>query len=256
MLKTLLRPCLLAGLASLPAFAASKTVEGQRQPVLVELFTSEGCSSCPPADALLEKLDRDQPVSGAQIIVLSEHVDYWNQLGWKDPFSSPAVTARQVAYDRRFGLDGPYTPEMVVNGAVEFNGSDAGKAEEAIRAAAQQPRVAMRIEGGSPDGVVVLEVDALPEGKLRKANVFVVHALNSATSSVERGENSGRTIKHVAVAGEIRQVGHIGVKDHFEMRIPPPPSSSKTGDRLIAFVQEPGNGKILGAILYAIPRHD
>jgi len=135
---------LVLGVALGIAGAADRLPE-QRQAVLVELFTSEGCSSCPPADVLLERLERSQPVSGAQIVVLSEHVDYWNRIGWADPYSSPAFSARQEQYARHFRTQGPYTPQMVVDGRSEFVGSDARTAESAIRAATKHPKSTIHI---------------------------------------------------------------------------------------------------------------
>src|SRR5690349_8763413 len=116
-----------------------------RVPVVIELFTSEGCSSCPPADAVLMQLEKNQPVAGAEIIALSEHVDYWNYIGWSDPFSSEAFSARQQAYAPIFGNDGVYTPQMVVDGQAEFIGSNSGKAQTAIARAAKLPKAEVKI---------------------------------------------------------------------------------------------------------------
>src|ERR1700740_3008697 len=108
-----------------------------RTPVLIELFTSEGCSDCPPADALLEKLDRSQPLRNVEMVVLSEHVDYWDDIGWKDPFSSHEFSIRQSDYAHRFRLDGAYTPQMVVDGDAQFVGSDERRAIQVTENAAK-----------------------------------------------------------------------------------------------------------------------
>ena len=214
----------------------------RREAVLVELFTSEGCSSCPPADALLEKLDRGQPIPGTQIVVLSEHVDYWNHIGWADPYSSHAFSARQEQYARRFRTQGPYTPQMVVDGRSEFVGSDARTAESAIRSAAKHPKAAIRIseEGGS----AVIDVAPLPPGTARKAAVFAAYAIDSGTQDVARGENRGRRLHHVAIAKELKQIGTVDDRTEFKTKLP-----VESGARLIVFVQEFGNGPVWGTVM-------
>src|SRR5215467_15396569 len=169
-------------------------------PVLVELFTSEGCSSCPPADALLQKLERFQPISGAELVVLSEHVDYWNDIGWKDPYSSHEYSERQSAYAAQFGNGSIYTPQMVVDGRFEFVGSDEHRASQAIEEAAKAPKAPVHISLGSSDDkttVVHIQVGPLPSAaRNQSAGVFLGLADNSDESQVSRGENAGRMLQH------------------------------------------------------------
>ena len=139
--------CCLALAASSAASlqAASDSPQPPSPAVLVELFTSEGCSSCPPADRLLAALDRQQPVPGTTIVVLSEHVDYWDHAGWRDPFSSHQWTERQNDYGRQFGLDSVYTPQMVIDGSTQASGSDGRAVLSAIERSAKQPHIEIAI---------------------------------------------------------------------------------------------------------------
>ena len=141
--------------------AVATPAQARRAAVLVELFTSEGCSSCPPADDLLIQLDKEQPVPDAEIVAISEHVDYWNRLGWADPFSSAAFSERQNQYARAFGTNQIYTPQMVVDGRTAFIGSQEGKARREIAQAAQAPKAKVGLvkESARPhDDVISMHV--------------------------------------------------------------------------------------------------
>src|SRR6266851_780391 len=143
----MLRSALVLG--CLGALAWGGDGSSGRSPVIVELFTSEGCSSCPPADDLLARLQKSQPVPNAEIIALEEHVDYWNELGWADPFSSSRYRERQNDYARIFQVDSVYTPQMVVNGQAGFSGSDSEQAYAQIGGAAGHGPAAVRLSTGS-----------------------------------------------------------------------------------------------------------
>jgi len=244
---------LLTIVVALWMFASGPPSREAASPVLVELFTSEGCSSCPPADALLQQLDGTQPVTGAQLIVLSEHVDYWNRIGWTDPYSSHFFSERQSAYGNRFGLSSVYTPQMVVDGQTEFVGNDPRLASKAVEKALALPKVAVRISDISLDAAKMLQAhvdtDALPESlKVHKADVYLVVALNHAESQVLRGENSGRRLTHVGVVQSLTKIGSIESGKTFSqdvhMRL-----DSRTDPanlRIIAFIQQPGQRQVLG----------
>lgn len=218
-------------------------------PVLVELFTAEGCSSCPPADRLLATLDKLQPVKGAQIIAMSEHVDYWNDEGWVDRFSSPQFTRRQKDYVVRLKVKEPYTPEIVVDGSQECLGNDASKVENSIKEAARTPKLSVRITPGSrPQSVMVEEERG--NTAARGAEMYVAFADASAETDVQAGENHGQKLRHVAVVRSLRKLGKLGKNPEFRAEVP---VDGRSGERLIAFVQEPHEGKVLGAAMYRIP---
>jgi len=236
--------------ASIPA--GPSRADTPRSPVLVELFTSEGCSSCPPADALLERLDRSQPVSGADLIVLSEHVDYWNDIGWKDPYSSHEYSERQSAYAEQFGLRSIYTPQMVVDGHFEFVGSDERRATQAIESATKAKKVPVSISSSSSDEkttILHIEAGPLPSSiTAESAGIFLAIADNSDESHVSRGENAGRTLRHVGVLRNLIRIGSVDRSAGFSRDMKLDLNAKNPRNlRVAVFVQEADAGRVWGA---------
>ena len=238
--------CLVAGAAQAPA------------PVLIELFTSEGCSSCPPADAFLRQLDASQPIPGAHLIVLGEHVDYWDQQGWTDPFSSAALTERQRDYERALKVHEPFTPQFIVDGASEMRLSERQKIPQILKDAAAAPKIPVGIEAlgieslgvaaGSPSvvtGKIVVDGNA----ERRRSDVYVALALDHFESKVLRGENRGQSLSHVAVLLSIVKLGALapGQQLSRDFRVPLKAGVDPANVRVIGFVQESDYGKVVGA---------
>jgi hypothetical protein len=225
-------------------------------PILVELFTSEGCSSCPPADALLEKLDGAEPSPGAQLIVLSEHVDYWDHDGWKDPASSASITERQTSYVHALGLQTPYTPQMIVDGSIELHMDDPKQMIRVFQDDGAKPKSPVHIDTVSVDadnsGIVQAHIQADGTSDKRNADVYVAIALGRVESQVLHGENSGRHLTHVAVVQELTKVGKLQKGKSFDetVRMKLKPGTYAKNVRVVAFVQEPGPGTLLGAALW------
>ncbi|MEO5923824.1 MAG: DUF1223 domain-containing protein [Bryobacteraceae bacterium] len=224
----------------------------QRTPVLLELFTSEGCSSCPPADQVLQAFDRKQPIEGVDLIVLSEHVDYWDRLGWKDPFSSAQYTARQREYTEKYNLDGVYTPQLVVDGHFGVVGSDTRAASSAIQRAKKDRKIPIAISNAVRDGNRITAHVEIPAGEPGNRNstpvLFVAIADDRAETQVSRGENAGRTLGHVAVTRILTKVGSVDSATAYskDLVLSIPASARQTGSRVIVFLQDPKSGRILG----------
>jgi len=215
-----------------------------RVPVVVELFTSEGCSSCPPADALATRLGKEQPLPGVEIIVLGEHVDYWNYIGWTDRFSSAQWTARQQAYVRRMGLDSAYTPQIVVDGRTEFVGNDARHALAAIASQARQEKpaqVILRLDGST------LAADVASKEAL-DADVILAITEDNLQTVVGAGENGGRTLMHPAVVRILVPLGSMrGQSFKANRHLDLAHNWNRNELRATVFVQQKGQGAILGA---------
>jgi hypothetical protein len=235
-----------------PADAASAGLH----PILVELFTSEGCSSCPPADALLEKLDEHQPIPGAQLIVLSEHVTYWDHDGWKDPNSSAQLTDRQTDYEHELGRETPYTPQLIVDGTTEPRLTSPQQIEDALLKAKDASMIPVRIGDVEidPQNPTVLHahIDAGENPDKHNADVYVAVALAHVESQVSKGENSGKHLTHVDVVQELAKVGKLPKGKSFaqDVQLKLKPGTDPKNVRLVAFVQEAGPGKLLGVAMH------
>jgi hypothetical protein len=226
--------------------ASDTPANGKRVPVIVELFTSEGCSDCPPADALLRKLEQSQPVSNAEVIVLGEHVDYWNYIGWTDRFSSSKFTDRQRRYVSDFALDSAYTPQMVVDGRAEFNGQNEVKARKAIADSANSEHANVQLSSASPETLSV-KIDAIP-ASAKKADVVLAITESGLQTEVRKGENQGRTLDHTGVVREMRIIGKVEGQDFTAQPELKLGSDWKRANlTAIVFVQEKGSGHIIGA---------
>ena len=243
--------------------AAAETKPGSTQPpaagstpVLVELFTSEGCSSCPPADALLMRLGWTQPVREVDVIALEEHVNYWDSLGWKDPYSSDAATARQQEYGQAFGGRQVYTPQMVVDGKAEFVGSAESAAVRALRAAGAMPKPAVSLSW-APGGMLAIRVEPL----INAANgdtpqLVVAIAENMLHSDVKRGENAGRALEHDGVVRALIPAGTIDAGSNgFSSTIAVHAAHewNSANLRAVVFVQERRSRHILAAAAIPFP---
>jgi hypothetical protein len=216
--------------------------------VVVELFSSEGCSSCPPADAVLSRLAHDQPVPGAEVLGLELHVDYWNSLGWADPFSSPAFSARQRAYADAFGQRGVYTPQLVVDGAAELVGSNEAAARAAIAAAAREAKTNVQVTR-SGDRVSIAVTD--PNEGASAADVWLAITEDSLSTAVPRGENAGATLAHGPIVRALDRVLPLAAGTRGtvvkEVDVKVSPAWRRERLRAVVFVQRHGSLKITGA---------
>jgi hypothetical protein len=232
----------------------SETAEKNSPPknkplVLVELFTSEGCSDCPSADRVLARLENEQPNTDAEVITLALHVDYWDRLGWKDKFSSHLYSERQDGYANSFKLNSVYTPQMVVDGEKEFVGSNFRAAQSAISEAAKNQKATIEIleAADAKNSNLKVKITDLPTHE--NAYVWLVTAEDNLQTTIGGGENGGKTLSHSSVAREMKLLGEIDstaktfeVETAYELL----PDWNKKNLKFVVFVQGKDTKKIYG----------
>jgi hypothetical protein len=250
--------------AATQATAAPPAAQPDRTPVLVELFTSEGCSTCPPADALLTLLESSQPIPGAEIIALEEHVDYWNHDGWIDSYSSPDWTLRQQDYVARFRGNSPYTPQMIVDGQSQFVGNNSREAQTAIQQAARRPKTQISITADPAANtkndtqrieirVGNMSATATPE----PADLWLAVTESNLETSVKAGENAGKDLRHAAVLRSLHKIAALPAKSSSPFattqQVKLKSNWKKQNLHIVVFVQERKSLHILGAASAPVP---
>ncbi len=229
-----------------PSSSQPSKPPGTREPVLVELFTSEGCANCPSADRQLAFLETQQPVAGADVITLGYHVDYFNDRGWKDAYSSADFTRRQNLYAMRLGAESMYTPQMVVDGKVHFVGSDVKKANESIAAAAapDKPDVTAKVNGRRA------EVTITGFGTHTVGTAVLASAEDGLVSDVNAGNNKGKKLPHISVVRKLTPFGKVPEKaTEFTgtVELPSDPAWKTENVKYVVYVQEDQSGRIIAA---------
>jgi hypothetical protein len=226
---------------------------GPRQFVVAELFTSEGCSSCPPAEALLKHLSEEEPIDGVEVIALEEHVDYWNQLGWTDPFSSRQFSERQEQYASNLHNDGVYTPQLIIDGSAEVVGGRSREAEEVIQRAASLPKASVTLKeiGERKNGEATFDVSvaSLPSTvSSHKLELWIAVTERGLQSDVRAGENSGHRLQHAAVVRSLRKLETRNPAEQFQSQIRVQLNGAWKQENLavIVFLVDPATRKIVG----------
>jgi len=234
--------------------ATPPTSSVPRSVVVAELFTSEGCSSCPPADDVLSRLAA-QPVSNVEVLALGEHVDYWDRLGWRDPFSSSAYSSRQSNYDARvFHRNEAYTPQLVIDGRFEHVESDVHGIQRAIAQAATAPKAVVNVgvrRAHDRELAVDVHVDVPPAlTLLESTDLLVAVAEDNLPTEVRRGENRGRTLRHSAVVRSLMPVGTLPLHDRTwstSASVVLESEWTPANLRIVGFLQERESRRIVGA---------
>ena len=216
---------------------------------MVELFSSEGCSSCPPADVYLSALDRAQPIDGVTVIALEEHVDCWDRLGWRDPFGSGAFSERQSDYARVLADHHVFTPEIVFDGHLVMPGGDEDAARTMMQGAAREPKARVTLRRDGPR--VTVDVSDLPPSDVvagDAAEVWLAMTESGLATDVPAGENAGRRLAHAPVVRRLRQIGAVaGGAFHGDAALAPEASWKPSALRVVAFVQLAKSRRIVGA---------